>query len=500
MDIQLLIVDDEKLTKDGLTNYIDWSAFGITQVRSASNGLEALEIVRGFSPDILLTDVKMPHMDGITLARRIRELYPSCKLLFLSGYADKEYLKSAIDLKAETYIEKPVILNNVALTVSKVIQLVKSEKQASERSALLDASLTEARKIVHIDIVQDLVSPNPDWEAFKKKYVPTYFTWQDNSSYAVACIAIHSCMDFRTGKQTCHALNQFLLDKRIFSDHEFFIGLLENNRPILITSVTYSAVLHGILNQVRDYLKTDQNLDSTIAIGPTVHKLADIRESYLIAAGNLEYQHMYYNYQSILDCHFALKEKPSPEDLFSRHTWSLASTEQLFAVLKAEQYTDIARIKTKLYELYIATCTGVPLSWEEFQLYTLQDYAQIICYGMSSLEDLNHLDQYHKQIQKAIRFMLLNYMHSDLNIRSIAEEAGLSQNYFCSLFKQNTGITANDYLLNIRMEKVCFYLKHSELKLYEIADKVGIPDSNYLNTLFKKRFNQTPTQYRREHQ
>ncbi|MDO5424900.1 MAG: response regulator [Eubacteriales bacterium] len=497
MNIQLLIVDDEKLTKEGLTNYIDWASLGVTQVRAASNGAEALELVRSFTPDILLTDVKMPHMDGITLARHIRELYPDCKLLFLSGYADKQYLKSAIDLKAETYIEKPVILNNVALTVSKVIQAVAAEKQALERQTLRDASLSETKKIVHIDLVQELISPNLDWEAFKKKYIPTYFTWQDNASYAAVCIRLHHCMDFRAGKQACHALNQFLLEKRLFADHEFFLGFLENNCPILLTSVTYLAVLHGVLNQVREYVKKEWGFDSTVAIGPTVHRLADLRSSYEIASGNLEYQHMYFNYQSILDCHFALEEKPSPEELFARRTYSLDSLEQLFQTLRAEHYTDIRHIKQKLYELYAATCLGIPLTWEEFQLYTLQDYAQMICYGMSNLEDLNHLEQYHKQIQKSIRFMLQNYMHADLNIRTIAEEAGLSPNYFCSLFKQNTGVTANEYLLNIRMGKTCFYLKHSDLKLYQIADQVGIPDANYLNTLFKKRYGQTPTQYRR---
>lgn len=497
MDIQLLIVDDEKLTKEGLLNYIDWTSLGITQVRSASNGVEAMKLVNDFVPDILLTDVKMPHMNGIELARQIKSRYPACKLIFLSGYADKEYLKSAIDLKAETYIEKPVILNSVAQTVSQVIQTILAEKQASRQSALRDASLSETKKIVHIDLVQDLVSPNPDWQEFKKRYVPTYFVWQDNASYAAVCIGVHGLMDVMAGKELCLSLNRFLSDQRLLSDSEFYLGLWENNRPILVTSVTYSAVLHAVLTQVRDYIKREQGFDSTIAIGPTVHRISEISQSYSIAAKNLEYQYMYFNYRSILDCHFALEEKPSPADLFARRNYSLESTEQLFRIIRAEQYTDISNIRRKLYELYAATCQGIPLSWEEFRLYTLQDYAQIICYGMSSLEDLNHLEQYHQQIQKAIRFMLLNYMNPELNIRGIAQEAGLSQNYFCSLFKQNTGATANDYLMNIRMDKVCFYLKHSDLKLYEIARKVGIPDANYLNTLFKKRYGQTPTQYRR---
>ena len=96
--INLLIVDDEKTTRDTLYHKIDWEGLGITSVAVARNGLDALAVCQDFEPDICLCDVKMPKMNGIQLGYCLREKFPDCKIIYLSGYCDKEYLKSAICL------------------------------------------------------------------------------------------------------------------------------------------------------------------------------------------------------------------------------------------------------------------------------------------------------------------------------------------------------------------------------------------------------------------
>ena len=93
MEIRLLLVDDEDLTREGLLHYVEWGNLGITHIKAASNGIQALKIASEFEPDILLTDIRMPHMSGIELAHEVRKHSPSCHILFISGYAKKEYLK-----------------------------------------------------------------------------------------------------------------------------------------------------------------------------------------------------------------------------------------------------------------------------------------------------------------------------------------------------------------------------------------------------------------------
>lgn len=108
--INLLIVDDEKTTRDTLYHKIDWEGLGITSVAVARNGLDALAVCQDFEPDICLCDVKMPKMNGIQLGYCLREKFPDCKIIYLSGYCDKEYLKSAIDLQVVSYIENAILI------------------------------------------------------------------------------------------------------------------------------------------------------------------------------------------------------------------------------------------------------------------------------------------------------------------------------------------------------------------------------------------------------
>lgn len=105
---RLLIVDDEYRTRKGLSSLVEKSALPIKIAGAAPNGLEGLALAKSLLPDIILTDVRMPRMDGIRLSEEVRKLHPGCQIIFISGYADKEYLKSAISLKAVSYVEKPI--------------------------------------------------------------------------------------------------------------------------------------------------------------------------------------------------------------------------------------------------------------------------------------------------------------------------------------------------------------------------------------------------------
>ena len=117
----LLIVEDEKRTREGLCRHIDWNGIGVDPVTAVAGGMEALLAVDEIRPDILLSDIRMPHMTGIELASIIRKKFPRCKINFLSGYADKEYLMSAIELKAVNYIEKPIDLTEIRNAVAKAV-------------------------------------------------------------------------------------------------------------------------------------------------------------------------------------------------------------------------------------------------------------------------------------------------------------------------------------------------------------------------------------------
>ena len=120
--LNLLIAEDERFTREGLYYEIDWNSLGIGQVKLAENGLKALNIMDTFIPDILLADVRMPKMNGIDLAYRVKTINPDCSVIFMSGYSDKEYLLSAIEINALNYVEKPLNIDEVIQSLKKAVE------------------------------------------------------------------------------------------------------------------------------------------------------------------------------------------------------------------------------------------------------------------------------------------------------------------------------------------------------------------------------------------
>mgnify|MGYP000966054924 FL=1 len=127
--LKILVVDDEKGTRDVISKLINWNELGIGWVGEAEDGADALQIAKDEKPDILLTDIKMPKMNGIQLVENLREALPNCKIIFLTGYSDKEYLKAAIRYKAVNYVEKPVDLNELTKVLKSAAKEALADKE-----------------------------------------------------------------------------------------------------------------------------------------------------------------------------------------------------------------------------------------------------------------------------------------------------------------------------------------------------------------------------------
>ena len=123
--MKLMVVEDEKVIRNGLLKHVPWQKLGVWEVQAAENGEKALELAETFHPDIVLSDIRMPGMSGIELCRTLREKYPEIEIIFSTGYADKEYLKAAIDLHAVGYVEKPVNVNLLAENVKEAVKRAK---------------------------------------------------------------------------------------------------------------------------------------------------------------------------------------------------------------------------------------------------------------------------------------------------------------------------------------------------------------------------------------
>ena len=128
--MRLLICEDEKEIREGLSDTIDWANFGISSVRCAVNGEEGVALLESFRPDIILTDIKMPRMDGLALCQYAYENHPDIKLIIISGYGDFEYARRAIRYRVENYFLKPVPIGELTELVETLVTKL-SDKQKS---------------------------------------------------------------------------------------------------------------------------------------------------------------------------------------------------------------------------------------------------------------------------------------------------------------------------------------------------------------------------------
>ena len=138
--LKILIVDDEAPTRMRIIKGIDWEEFNISQIIQAEDGEEALHLCDTFIPDILLTDVRMPKTDGIELATRLTQRFPGIKTIFVSGYTDKEYFKSAIRLGAVSYIEKPVDLGELKDVLAETVSALNNDRSTAHKIKAFEQS------------------------------------------------------------------------------------------------------------------------------------------------------------------------------------------------------------------------------------------------------------------------------------------------------------------------------------------------------------------------
>ena len=158
----LLIVEDESLVRRGLTSLIDYKQLGISDVQEAENGKQAWEMIQQQQPDILLTDINMPQMDGITLAQQVKLHYPHTHIVFLTGYDYVDYLLSALKLGADDYLLKPISKKEIeAFFVTVVGKLEKERKENQIHQVDIVSEETEIEKIIHSQL------DNPDLSLVK---------------------------------------------------------------------------------------------------------------------------------------------------------------------------------------------------------------------------------------------------------------------------------------------------------------------------------------------
>lgn len=516
---KLIVVDDEKMTRQVLLKHIPWHELDIDILGEADDGVNALEMALKYKPDIILCDVKMPRMNGIELAAQLRKKLPHCKFIFLSGYSDKGYLKSAITLKAVSYVEKPIDLEEIKKVLTLTVIECKKEKEDQKNNL----------KVTIQELCIDLLSSHPNLDHLGKKIDAMNLNFPSNGRYVVSALKINFMNTksiektkkirgqlFKNLKTICHQLtdNCFIS----FKGDEYILLFVHLKDGIEVTHII-SLLDYFIKVSTEEY---DKYLRLSIGIGHEVQDLFSIHQSYQTALIAVHKYFFSWNNNIILYTQNDNLPYKFNDDLLTSMTELIKANKRTDTILLIKyMINDIRKhdntqpdyVKNIFYKIIIHLSSfchewNITILNNDFQYiediiinsYTLNEIEDkvinLICSVCSEFETKSDDRDITTRIMQYINDYYDNY---DLSINTIAESLYLTPTYLCTIFKKETGTTINQYITQVRINKSKEYLKNTSTKLYDIGRKVGYKDGKYFTKVFYKVVGIKPKKYREIH-
>lgn len=502
---RVLLVDDEALELDALKNYVDWESMGMELAGTARNGRDAWEKILAREPDVVITDIQMPVMDGITLADKIFHLNRQIRIIFLTGYDEVEYLKAAIKVSAVDYILKPFSDEAIRAAMEKVCCEM-------EKDALVQNSVKEGRSAL---IRKICVSAEPRRELLERlKQLSEYE--QDGDCYGM--------MQFYGISMKRFALS---LENKLSE----IIAVWQEERRLTVVVKGYvniadsSGRISGLLLRLTDKSYNGVYYENRIS-GEGLRDAFRVLESYE--------ERMFYQPRQTLsgvDGTADTWRQGSREELDrgltdqirKRLTDSIMAgkqketedvTEQLFNSFLGNRITRPAMIRCLDKLLYqVERVCMIERSRDEMR--------RLLRQTMDQVENAVNAEQIREAVLEYLRAMtacnaedapdttgyvvqkVKEYIHRNYAVQftsaDLAREVHLSQNYIRSIFKESTGQTVLEYLTEYRFEKAEELLRMAGAKVKDVSVAVGYENVPYFCTLFTKLHGMTPGEYHKKY-
>ena len=501
--LNLLIVEDEQVIRNGLEKHVPWQELGIDRVFTAENAECGLRICQDYRPDIVVSDINMPGMNGVELCKCIREKFPQCQIIFISGYSDKEYLKAAITLGAVSYVEKPIDIKELSGAVKQAVERVRQSSRQNETvlHALLqpapgekmELQLYGAERQLERDAVfqifllkrKEIIRKVDEFTQICKQAVEEIAGECKGRLHMLAdyveenCFALllsSDCTDLLIREEQGRRFCEALLAKRNEQDKWF----LAAGRPV------------NSLETVICSYHSAQNAMKTLAYkGWNNFAMPDESAREYLGTISLEEEHAFRK---------ALTDSRVEEARQMLHGWYTRLVEE-----RAELSFQVRNIYYILDTIIMQVEDMTPRKRRECAdagrhfldetqtIYEMQEFVE---------EHLQWFGHDHEEvkanilIKKVIDYMNTHLSDKDMSIKLLADEVYLTPTYLSSLFKKTTGSTIGQYLTEIRMNRAQELLTDPGWKLYQVAEMVGFEDANYFAKTFKKKTGMLPSEYR----
>lgn len=522
----VMLVDDEKDVMDVVMKKMDWESMHLLQPIYAANGLEAMEIAEQRKIDIVLTDIKMPYMNGLELCKQLKELDPNIRVIILSGFDEFEYAAQAIRLQAEEYLLKPIDAIHLKEVFQKIVDKLDKELEERQNTEMLQSYYLQSLPVLRENFFTSLVQGR-----IMKEDIPRYlkdYELRFDQPYYVTILFHTSSHNIPEGM---NYMLLFVSVRKLAEDRidgkwkpQFFNCL--NNLGAIVT-LEKEEDIHTLIEEADRFCRLCDSLlkaSVTCGIGHIVKSVEDIASSYNGARQAISYRVLYGAKKAINIGDIEPKES---EDIYA------SSENELREVFKLMKLEDKEALKVGVihylqsqaphssmnsHDLFVMDLVSqltrfvknIGLDPQDIFHAKVLDYQAIQTKDPSSLQEwlistclkiqeaLTTLrkDNSKDFIRKAISYMTENYGNPDLSLHTICNELGVSSCYFSTIFKKETNQTFVSYLTKIRMDEAAKLLVEHDEKAYVVASKVGYNDANYFSYVFRKQFGVSPSKYK----
>lgn len=542
--LKIFLAEDEVVVRETIKRMIPWEELGFELVGEAADGEMALPLLIRQQPDLLITDIKMPFMDGLTLARLAKKEIPGLKVVILSGYDDFNYAKQAIGIGVEDYLLKPITKNALIERLSEIRSRYEHEKTQKEYYEKFQREMQAYGKNSSRDFFEALVGGSMDMmEVYKRAEKLGLDIVAE--AYNVLIFTMNCDEDFsgqRDEYSSWEAESLELLENffaghssaMLFRSNIFSYGVLLKGQRETIEENTRACV-----DEIRKILsRQDGRREWFLAVGQSVERLSQIQKSYHTASRAFSQRYLYDEnilyYDEMETMEHPGGQAETEDNAYLQKVDVNALNPAILQKFLSNGLQEEAEnfVKDYFYAIgqepmeslvfrnyvilnvrfsVISFIKGLGCDTNEMESADTEEvlaesgknmesaiaYAKKMISQAIEIRDQNSGNKNRSILKTAVDFIDSHYMEEDISLNTVANVANVSANHFSALFSQNMGQTFIEYLTTLRMNKAKELLRCTGMRSSEIAGEIGYKDAHYFSYLFKKTQGMTPSDYRK---
>lgn len=522
---RLLLLDDEEIVLNGIQKVYDLQKYGFNVVGAFSNPLKALEQLENLKPDLIITDVRMPQMDGLEFASLVKKWNPETEVVILSGYDDFSYAQAAVKIGISDYLLKPIKKNDFVAMLSRMVQKIREkqsrEDQQQHLQELLQNSYAELKNRYFLALTEENKRDEGLWEALKKHGRNEF----EDEMFVMVKIDTDQISPELDYMSEIGKLNQEM--ERLLSDYGKVLDFLSDESMFFVLYNLCSEQCQAVKDAVDALLAKKQEEGLELAAG-----ISDIHrgQEEMFQARNDCVRQIFMAEANIADTSGANPVHKKEMNLTIPYT----EIEDLFHAISANDREGISRTLDRiyvepgnnvhvLYRDYVSSITFLILlrTWQIQNKYNAQDpiarqelldlkylrreypgmeeqkeLIREICMEIAELIARQKVAAPSKTVQAALEY-IDGHFGENISLQDVADNINISKNYLCDIFKKEIGVTFINYVTNLRIEKAKKYLADTDMKMYEVSSAVGYNDYAYFSQIFKKHTGTTLSAYRK---